>query len=618
VTDVNNMLTNAETLPVLWSVACVNGDFAGGSDCFAEAWLKKDGGGAVSFEGATTNESWVPPCDAQRGVVDSLRLETAFTTGGQHVNGKLYCMDIHGQLDSSQGTMFMEQSTLFGACTTWPRTLAPSIPDEPDDFVSGEGTATLTVKVGGVPFAKAGGAIVSFYNENPGVNVVGSGLVDANGVVTAEVSDDPTHCHIHGKDLVPISFELAAREAGRISLDGVAYSCDDVVSIRVADSNVPDSSPDTIDTATAEISAGGAPFSVALTELAADRNIYAGTVLLGVDLVVSHGDNLVATYVDADDGDGGLNVIRPTQAAIDCQGPSVSGFAAVATESSVTVSFTTDEPGTTVVVYGPTRPPTTVVTDDTLTPEHQITIEGIDPCTTYFFEVSSTDALGNVATDDNGGSYYAADTAGWGTFFSETFDSDPGWVIDNGGFASVGWAFGQPTGTDQDGYGGPDPTAGATGDFVYGVNLNGDAPSSTDPNELKLTTPVIDLSTATSVQLRFKRWLGVEYDSWDNARIRLSVDGGAIWTTVWENDAATIDDQAWIEQVVQLPQAAGQSHVQIRWTYGASDAIMNWCGWNIDDVVIEGAMPCDAVNELFSDGFEIGSCGYWSRVVGEQ
>ncbi len=202
------MLTNSETLPVIWSVACVNGDFTGSGDCFAEAWLKKDGGGAVSFEGATTNESWVPPCDAQRGVVDALRLETAFTTGGQHVNGKLYCMDVNGDSDSSEGTKFMEQSTLFGAATMWPRTTTPQYPDEPGDIVVMGGAATLTVMVGGAPFAKAGGAIVSFYDATGGVNVLGSGLIDATGVVTVAVTGNPTHCHIHGQNLVPTSFDL--------------------------------------------------------------------------------------------------------------------------------------------------------------------------------------------------------------------------------------------------------------------------------------------------------------------------------------------------------------------------------------------------------------------------
>ncbi|RLE17424.1 MAG: hypothetical protein DRJ65_22785, partial [Acidobacteria bacterium] len=64
-------LVNDEMLPLIWSVACVNGDFRAANECFAESWLRREGGGAVSFEGATTNESWVPPCDAQRGIVDA-------------------------------------------------------------------------------------------------------------------------------------------------------------------------------------------------------------------------------------------------------------------------------------------------------------------------------------------------------------------------------------------------------------------------------------------------------------------------------------------------------------------------------------------------------------------
>jgi hypothetical protein len=616
VTDVNNMLTNDQTQPIIWSVACVNGDFTGSGDCFAEAWLKKDGGGAVSFEGATTNESWVPPCDAQRGVVDALRLETAFTTGGQHVNGKLYCMDINGDSNSSQGTMFMEQSTLFGAATMWPRTDEPRYPDEPDDFVVAGGTATLTVKVGGVPFTKAGGAIVSFYDETGGIHVLGSGLVDANGVVTAPVTGDPTHCHIHGMNLVPTSFELAAQEAGRVALDSGAYGCSSTVTVRVADSNIPGSGPGTIDTTTVELSAGGAVHVVTLTETGADRNFYSGSATLGPDLAVSHGDSLLATYLDANDGAGGFNVSVTAQAGIDCLGPQISAVQGSATESSVTFSFTTDEPGTTVVTYGSTTPPANVVSDDSLTTQHTITVYGMTPCTRLYFQVGSADALGNLGVDTNGGSFYTVETAGWGSFLTETFDSDPVWAIENGGFPTTGWAFGQPTGQGQDSYGAPDPTSGSTGDNVYGVNLLGDAPASTGTNELKLTTPVIDLSAATSARLRFRRWLGVERDYYDHARIRLSTDGGASWQTVWENGDTTIDDAAWVDQIVELPQAVGSSEVQIRWTYGSSDSSWNYCGWNIDDVVVEGAMPCDTIM-LFGDGFETGDCGGWGSTIGE-
>ncbi len=609
-------LTNAEMLPTIWSVACNNGEFTV-TECFAEAWLRSDAGGAVSFEGGTTTESWVPPCDAQRAIVDALRLETAFTTGGQHMAGKQGVMDLHGDSNSSEGNKWVEQSALFGSCTTWMRTLPAVSPDEPDDFSSAGGVVSLTVKVGGAPLAKAGAAIVSFYDSTGGVDVVGSGLIDDNGVVTATVTGDPTHCHIHGQNLIPTSFELGAREAGRISLDGAAYACADTVTLRVADSNIPGSSPGTIDTTTAELATGGATHTVTLTEVAADRDIFVGTAVLGTDLAVGNGDTLVATYIDADDGDGGVNISRTADAGVDCLGPVITDIQATAVESSVSFSYTTDEPGTTVVVYGETAPPSSVVSDDTLTTDHQITIDGVSPCTTYLFEVRSADALNNLTSDSNGGAFHRVDTAGWASFFSETFDSDPGWTIDNGSFSTTGWAFGEPTGSGQDNYGGPDPTAGFTGVDVYGVNLEGDAPANVGDNEIKLTTPVIDLSAATSVRLRFRRWLGVEQNIYDHARVRLSLDGGNSWQAAWENGSTTIDDQAWIEQVIELPQAVGQNQVRIQWTYGSADGLWNYCGWNIDDVVVEGGVPCGTVSPLFADGFEIGSCGMWSTVVGE-
>jgi PKD repeat protein len=56
-----NGLTNGNKLPIIFSVACVNGSFTGGSDCFAEAWLKKSNGGAVMTMMSTINQPWNPP-----------------------------------------------------------------------------------------------------------------------------------------------------------------------------------------------------------------------------------------------------------------------------------------------------------------------------------------------------------------------------------------------------------------------------------------------------------------------------------------------------------------------------------------------------------------------------
>jgi hypothetical protein len=57
-------LTNGEKLPVIFSVACVNGAFHSGT-CFAEAWLRKENGGAVVALMATINQPWNPPMRGQ-------------------------------------------------------------------------------------------------------------------------------------------------------------------------------------------------------------------------------------------------------------------------------------------------------------------------------------------------------------------------------------------------------------------------------------------------------------------------------------------------------------------------------------------------------------------------
>jgi len=64
-----NALTNGNKLPWIVSVACNNGEFQSG-ECFGEAWLKKDGGGAVAFLGSTIGQPWDPPMRGQDYFMD--------------------------------------------------------------------------------------------------------------------------------------------------------------------------------------------------------------------------------------------------------------------------------------------------------------------------------------------------------------------------------------------------------------------------------------------------------------------------------------------------------------------------------------------------------------------
>jgi len=158
-------------------------------------------------------------------------------------------------------------------------------------------------------------------------------------------------------------------------------------------------------------------------------------------------------------------------------------------------------------------------------------------------------------------------------------DSNPGWST------ADQWAFGHPTGGGGQ-YGGPDPTNGHTGSFVYGYNLSGDYPNNMP--ERHLTSTAIDCTGLWSARLGFWRWLGVERSAYDHACVRVSNDG-VNWITIWQNPDSETADSAWSYQEYDISAVAdNQPAVYLRWTMGTTDGAWRYCGWNIDDIQILG------------------------------
>jgi len=172
-----------------------------------------------------------------------------------------------------------------------------------------------------------------------------------------------------------------------------------------------------------------------------------------------------------------------------------------------------------------------------------------------------------------------------------TFDDDPGWTMQGD------WAFGQPTGQGGDSYGNPDPSSGATGNNVFGVNLNGDY--SLNVGSMNLTSTAINCSSYTDTSVSFQRWLNCDYQSYVINRFEVS-NNGASWTTLWENPSSgeTVDS-SWNTQEFDISAVAdGEPMVYLRWTHEVNDYAWAYSGWNIDDVVISAvddsvSEPCD-------------------------
>jgi len=161
-------------------------------------------------------------------------------------------------------------------------------------------------------------------------------------------------------------------------------------------------------------------------------------------------------------------------------------------------------------------------------------------------------------------------------------DSDPGWSM------TGQWEFGEPLGQGGSSHGYADPSGGATGGNVCGVNLAGDYSTSIG-GPYHLTSGPIDCSDLTQVSLRFQRWLNTDYQPYVYATVEVSNDGSD-WEPIWSNGTSEIADNQWQEISFDLTEYAdGESALYVRWGHevGSSGAYA-YSGWNIDDVEIWG------------------------------
>jgi hypothetical protein len=416
-------------------------------------------------------------------------------------------------------------------------------------------------------------------------------------------SYDPTY--VYGYGIVDaLSAYSNCPEAGLVYLNRPAYLCEDVAQIVVSDCGL-NTDNQLIEQVTITIASDSAPAGqpVTLTETASDSAEFVGSIALSASgepgaLPVSDGDTITATYIDADDGQGGTDVVVTAIAAVDCTPPTVLSVTAEDIASaSAAIHITADEPVRATVHYGLDCAALVQHAGvSSLATSHAVPLIGLTQDTHYFYAVELTDAAGNVTLDDNGGACYTFRTLpGPQPLFIFSLDTSPGW-------STAGqWAFGQPAGLGGASHGYPDPTAGATGSNVYGVNLNGDYSTSTG-GPYHLTLGPLDLTGVYDVSLRFQRWLNSDYQPFVYATVAVSNDGSN-WVTVWDNGSSTITDNSWSLRQYELSAIADNAPtVYIRWDYQVGSGAWPYSGWNIDDIEIWGTAPPALLGDLNCDG----------------
>ena len=375
-------------------------------------------------------------------------------------------------------------------------------------------------------------------------------------------------------------------DIGRVDFDREKFGCTDIITITVSDGSLQSAGMQDVDIWS---DSETTPETIVLTETPADSGTFTGTIAVSTTapspgdalLSVTAGDDVTVEYIDADDGQGGVNIPRYDNAVIDCTAPVISNVTVdFVSAYEAQISWTTNEPCDSNVMYGTSSPPAEMVADDELTTDHTILLEDLDDCSYYFFLIRSTDEAGNETTDDSGGLYYGFTTLEITILLEANMDTNPGWTYENQ------WAWGDPTGTSGD------PNNGYTGTNVVGYNLNGSYPNNLA--ETFCTTQSFDCSGATEVFLSFWHWLGVESSTWDHAYVRVSGNGGSTWTTIWSHDGGSIAPTSWSFSEYDISAvAAGASNVQVRWVMGATDSSVVYCGWNIDDVMVSYTSECN-------------------------
>ena len=410
------------------------------------------------------------------------------------------------------------------------------------------------------------------------------------------------------------SFGGSPSRQGRVLLDKNTYRDGDTINIRVidVDLNQNENNIDTNTLTTTVSSSSGDTEPITLQETGNNTSTFTGSIAVqnaqSLDdgtLQAAHGDTIIVTYQDADDGLGNAVVVT-AEAVADFQPPSISDVRCQNVyDNLATIAWNTDELSTSRVTYGTSIPTQEVEEDTSLAFSHSVTISGLSSSTTYYYAVTSQDEAGNSITDDHGGEYYQFTTAVSTVIFCEDAESGPGvWQREGVPEGSL-WhisSYRKHAGNNSWYYGIEDEYQGQPyGHYDSGARNYG-----------HLISPDISLSESSTFLLKLFSWWSVtdsEAGS-DHGSIQISEDGGSTWHTLWERFGPDGAIEEWREIVVDISAYAGNT-VKLRFSFDTVDEFINYMGegWFIDDVkVISSTEPGEIISVVVTPtNWEIGN-----------
>ena len=596
-----NALTNGAMTPIVYSINCLTGTFNMSGDCFAETFMKKYPGGAVGVM-AATDLSYSGHNDLLvHGAYDSFWDGYDSDDGGNiyphsfrpaeaYLYGKYYMY--HWQGDGSITQLEFELFHWHGDPEMRAFTAVPVAPGVVVDSTIPVGSSSLsvTVDIDGAMVAvtengdlvgraevSGGVAMVIFDSllQSPGtldVVVTGLNLVPWQGTVEVIIPVGPWMVH---------SNHLCDDSAG--NGDGIANPGETII-VPVTVENI---GADDGTGLSATLGSGSAHCVV--TDPAADfPDAGAGAMVqslpdhfaVSVGPTAPNGHSAVLTLDWAATGGytGSTVFTMPV-----CEPLVISDVAiGFVGNSSAVVTWTTNVPATSQVVYDTTAPPTMVADSALLTTTHEIELVDLPPCTDFLFEVVSASPNCYATVGDNGGAFYEFTTTAGTVVLVDSTDT-PVTIPDN-----------NPTG------------AGST------------VPAASPYD-------VVDVNVLINITHTYTGDLDISLVGPNGTSIDLSSDNGSsgnnFTDTIFDDEAgssvtsgsAPFTGSFQPEQPLStfdgLP-ASGDWILKVVDDAGSDLGTID--SWQLQLVVNE---PCDLIGLIFMDGFEGGTMSSWSLIV---
>ncbi|MDY0017334.1 MAG: C25 family cysteine peptidase [Candidatus Delongbacteria bacterium] len=567
--------TNGSKLPFIISVACVNGEFDV-TTCFAEAWLRKSGGGAVATLMATINQPWTQPQVAQDYMNDILvggynystlpgdadyspiASDKRTTFGAITMNGNVLMLTEDG---TSSAFDTIETWTIFGDASLQVRTDTPKALTVSNTSVTVGTPFTTNVKAAGANFQNA---LVSLYQNGntfsgftdtsgnvtiPQTLVAGTAKLTVTGYNTGTTFQDVT---VSTGSTPPPTPTLSSPANGSGTTDqtptfewsnvgGTSYT------IQV-DNGSGFTSPEINQTVSAVTYTPGS-------------NLALGTYYWRVLATNSYGSSSYSSAWSFTIGaaPGAPTLASPANGSSTGDMTPTFDWSDVSGATSYTILVDNNSNFSSPEI---SQSPAT----STYTPSTNLNYG------TYYWKVLANNSYGP-------GAYSAT----WTVNIVESAVTLPlyenfnagttvpaGWkVVDNQGNGQV-WQFGTHT----------SGLSGADGNYAY---LNSDAYGSGSSQNSDLVTPLIDATGSSDITVEFKHYFNW-YSSADTATLSYSINGGTSWVQI-QQWTADITNPTTFSQVITA--VANQPQVKFKWNYTGSYGYY----WDVDDISIETATP---------------------------